>query len=95
MDHSTPVWLPSPGKGTFPAGLARPVFTRAGLAVWAQQERLPGWFRGLLQTWLAKFHVTPRADLFAAADRAGRRVGGDVRTRPLYRGYAWEVVIER
>ena len=60
-----------------------------------QQEQLPGWFRALLRGWLAKFHVTPREELFSAAERIGQSIGAEVRTRSLYRGYAWEVVIER
>ncbi len=58
-----------------------------------QQERLPGWFRALLRAWLARFHVTPRAGLFAAAMRMGAAAGGTVACRPLWRGYAWEVVV--
>ncbi|MBO9576195.1 MAG: methyltransferase domain-containing protein [Sphingobium sp.] len=60
-----------------------------------QQERLPGWFRMMLRGWLTKFHVTPRAELFEAAACAAAVLGTDVRTRSLYRGYAWDVVIER
>ena len=52
-----------------------------------QQERMPKWFRTVLFAWLARFHVTPRAELPAAlqgiagADRAAK-------VTPLYRGYA-------
>lgn len=60
-----------------------------------QQEGLPGWFRAMLRGWLTKFHVTPRADLFSVATEAATLVGAEARTRALYRGYAWEVVITR
>jgi S-adenosylmethionine-diacylgycerolhomoserine-N-methlytransferase len=60
-----------------------------------QQERLPRWFRTMLRGWLAKFHVTPREGLFEAAARAAAEVGADIQCRSLYRGYAWDVVIER
>ncbi len=60
-----------------------------------QMERLPGWFRAGIMAWLAKFHVTPRADLFEVVHEVARVQGATVRMRRLYRGYAWEVVIER
>lgn len=60
-----------------------------------QQEGLPGWFRAGLMTWLATFHVTPRADLFAVAGRAAAGQGARVRSARLYRGYAWSVTIAR
>lgn len=60
-----------------------------------QQERLPRWFRAMLRGWLAKFHVTPRADLFESATRAATSVGAEIGFRSLYRGYAWEVVVRR
>ena len=60
-----------------------------------QQEGLPRWFRAMLRTWLAKFHVTPRETLFDAAARAAAAFGGEVTCRPLYRGYAWDVEIAR
>jgi S-adenosylmethionine-diacylgycerolhomoserine-N-methlytransferase len=60
-----------------------------------QQEGLPGWFRTGLRAWLTRFHVTPRADLFAVAERIAAAHGATARTRSLYRGYAWHVVIAR
>lgn len=60
-----------------------------------QQERLPGWFRAMLKGWLTKFHVTPRADLFEIVERVAAAQGARARTGTLYRGYAWEAVIER
>jgi S-adenosylmethionine-diacylgycerolhomoserine-N-methlytransferase len=60
-----------------------------------QQERLPRWFRAMLFAWLAKFQVTPRADLFEVATRQAAAVGAEVECRSLYRGYAREVTISR
>ena len=52
-----------------------------------QQEMLPRSFRHVLRAWLARFDVTPRAELFAAADRfASDHL---VTHASLYRGYAW------
>lgn len=54
-----------------------------------QQERLPPAFRRLLQSWLARFHVTPRPDLMdVIADAAARR-GAIVASETPYGGYAW------
>lgn len=56
-----------------------------------QQERLPRAFRAALLAWLARFHVTPRARLRQALERAA----GDrtVDFTPLYRGYAWAAIL--
>ncbi|WP_167644898.1 class I SAM-dependent methyltransferase [Mameliella alba] len=51
------------------------------------QAGLPGWFKGALRAWLARFHVTPRdtlgAALYEMAGGAAALSGQD-----LYRGYA-------
>jgi S-adenosylmethionine-diacylgycerolhomoserine-N-methlytransferase len=60
-----------------------------------QQEGLPRWFRNMLRAWLNKFHVTPRERLFEVARREAAALGARAHVRPLYRGYAWEAVIER
>ncbi|CAN5340704.1 class I SAM-dependent methyltransferase [soil metagenome] len=60
-----------------------------------QQERLPAWFRTLLLGWLNKFHVTPRTDLFSACEKVSARYGLRCTGAPLFRGYAWSVVLER
>jgi S-adenosylmethionine-diacylgycerolhomoserine-N-methlytransferase len=53
-----------------------------------QQERLPGLFRRLLHAWLAKFHVTPRADMLDAAQLLAARHEARCEAGALYRGYA-------
>jgi S-adenosylmethionine-diacylgycerolhomoserine-N-methlytransferase len=65
------------------------------IADFGQQEGLPTWFRTILQAWLARFHVSPRADLEAA-------IGAQIAGRPFRmefirhaRGYAWIAVIRR
>lgn len=60
-----------------------------------QQERLPAWFRGLLRGWLARFHVTPRADLVAVAAEEAATRGLALEHTALLRGYAWQVTIGR
>lgn len=58
-----------------------------------QQERLPRWFRSLLRAWLAKFHVSPRADLERVLRALATKLGAELEFRPLYRGYAWYAVL--
>lgn len=56
------------------------------------QEHLPGWFKSALRAWLAKFHVTPRDDLFSELTAAAATAGMDVEVTPLYRGYSVHAV---
>lgn len=60
-----------------------------------QQERLPRWFRAGLRTWLRTFHVEPRAMLPAELAVQAERIGGRLAVTPLYRGYAWHLVLTR
>ncbi len=60
-----------------------------------QQERLPRWFSALLKGWLARFHVTPRADLFETCSALAERHGLIVETRQLCRDYARSVLLRR
>lgn len=62
---------------------------RLYLVDFGQQERLPGAARRLLQAWLAKFHVAPRADLPAEFETVARAHGATSAFSPLNRGYAW------
>ena len=59
-----------------------------------QQDRLPRTFRSLLQRWLAQFHVTPRADLFAVCEEIACERGLHVQTSQLYRDYARAAVLK-
>ena len=54
-----------------------------------QQEHLPAAFRRVLRGWLARFHVTPRADLFRILEEAAAERGAVVTAERLYGGYAW------
>jgi S-adenosylmethionine-diacylglycerol 3-amino-3-carboxypropyl transferase len=58
-----------------------------------QQERLPAWWRAALFAWLARFEVTPRAELEAVLRGVAIRRGLRLAFRPLYRGYAWSAVL--
>ena len=60
-----------------------------------QQERLPRLFRPLLHAWLDRFHVTPRADLFATCETCAAEQGLKLETRQLYRDYARTAVLTR
>jgi S-adenosylmethionine-diacylgycerolhomoserine-N-methlytransferase len=64
---------------------------RLDIVDFGQQEHLPRWFRALLFAWLAKFDVTPRADLFAVVDKIGLKA----QHRALHRGYAWSARLSR
>jgi S-adenosylmethionine-diacylgycerolhomoserine-N-methlytransferase len=59
------------------------------------QSGLPGWFRTGLQAWLARFHVTPRADLGRAMTATGIRTGGSATCAPRLRDYAQYAVLRR
>ncbi|MEO2039522.1 MAG: methyltransferase [Martelella sp.] len=56
-----------------------------------QQERLPAWFRAGLRAWLAKFHVTPRADMVAVLE--AEAIGAELRFDTIGRGYAWHAIL--
>lgn len=57
-----------------------------------QQEQLPAAFRRALRSWLARFHVTPRADLFRVLEEAAAARGAVVATERPYCAYAWVAV---
>ncbi len=52
------------------------------------QADLPGWFKRMLERWLAKFHVSPRTDLSAALVALTEKRPAEVLYRTLYRHYA-------
>jgi len=54
-----------------------------------QQERLPRWWKRLLFAWLARFHVTPRAQLPELLHAIADKDGYTARFTQLHRGYAW------
>ncbi|MEP3279727.1 MAG: class I SAM-dependent methyltransferase [Stappiaceae bacterium] len=54
-----------------------------------QQERLPRPFRNLLFAWLARFHVSPRADMITVLSTKGQKKDLIVEKRTLFGGYAW------
>ncbi|QPH56134.1 class I SAM-dependent methyltransferase [Pontivivens ytuae] len=68
---------------------------RLHIVDFGDQARLPAWFRSILRTWLAKFHVTPRGDMEAVLTDLAARHGVTCTFRPLYRGYAWSAVLAR
>ena len=60
-----------------------------------QQGGLPSWFKRVLFAWLARFHVHPIAALPAALADLASREGLQLRTRDLYRGYAFYAELAR
>ncbi|WP_417410064.1 class I SAM-dependent methyltransferase [Hoeflea sp.] len=53
-----------------------------------QQTALPGWFGKGLKAWLARFHVTPRANLRQAMTAIAADHGAELHFSTLYRDYA-------
>lgn len=60
-----------------------------------QQTGLPRWFKAGLHGWLAKFSVTPRAELEAELTALAARTGGKLTFRRLYGDYAQIAVLEK
>lgn len=60
-----------------------------------QQEQLPASFRRALLAWLAKFHVSPRAELSSAFEAMAAQHHAAPSFSPLYRGYAWLFTAKR
>ncbi|MBX5046193.1 class I SAM-dependent methyltransferase [Rhizobium lentis] len=58
-----------------------------------QQEGLPRWFRRMLQAWLAKFHVTPRADLRDVLEAQAEENNARLSFEIVGGGYAWRAAI--
>lgn len=61
---------------------------RLEIVDFGQQEGLPNLWRRALFGWLARFHVSPRADLAGALKVLASDMGGFPHSRTLYRGYA-------
>lgn len=60
-----------------------------------QQERLPHWFRNMLQAWLRRFHVTPRANLREVLHARLDAANADILFEDIGRGYAWHAIIRK
>lgn len=58
-----------------------------------QQEGLPSPFRSFLFAWLAKFDVTPRAELHPALNEIAKLQGLAMSWTPKLRGYAWAAAL--
>lgn len=65
------------------------------IADFGQQEGWPGGFRRFLQTWLKRFHVTPRESLFDVMRAKADRDGAALELKSIGRGYAWIAVYHR
>lgn len=60
-----------------------------------QQERLPGWFRHMLQAWLRRFHVTPRANLREVLEARLYEANAEMIFEYIGRGYAWHALVRK
>jgi len=58
-----------------------------------QQENLPSWFGQALKSWLRRFHVTPRPDLYQALEKRLEAAGARLEFEKIGRGYAWHAII--
>ncbi|MGE0629519.1 MAG: class I SAM-dependent methyltransferase [Hyphomicrobiaceae bacterium] len=68
---------------------------RLHIVDFGQQAGWPKWFRAVLFAWLARFSVSPRADLEQALAEASSAVGASLKFERLYRGYADYAVLTR
>ena len=59
------------------------------------QAGYPGWFRHAVTAWIARFHVTQRADFDCVIQAAAARHGCTAEVASWYRGYAWAAVIRK
>lgn len=86
-----PVW-----REALAAGMSRLAPNgRLSVVDFGQQEQLPSIFKMLLFAWLAKFHVSPRADLQAELATLAIQHGARLEAQKLYRGYAFYAEISR
>jgi S-adenosylmethionine-diacylgycerolhomoserine-N-methlytransferase len=53
-----------------------------------EQQQLPASFKRMLRAWLARFHVSPRAELPAALSAIAGAEGGSLTLCHLWRDYA-------
>lgn len=60
-----------------------------------EQDRLPAWFRKALRSWLARFHVTPRAELPAMLEAISARRNLTLHSTILVRDYARLFILKR
>jgi S-adenosylmethionine-diacylgycerolhomoserine-N-methlytransferase len=58
-----------------------------------QQENLPALFKSFLQSWLARFHVTPRKTLRQVLEERVKTRNASLEFQALGRGYAWRAVV--
>jgi S-adenosylmethionine-diacylgycerolhomoserine-N-methlytransferase len=68
---------------------------RLELVDFGQQEQLPRLFRPVLFAWLARFDVSPRADLHSALSMLAAQEKLVLAWQPKLRGYAWTARLER
>ncbi|WP_249406350.1 class I SAM-dependent methyltransferase [Rhizobium sp. CFBP 13726] len=60
-----------------------------------QQENLPNVMGSALKSWLARFHVTPRATLEQALEKRLAPAKADMMFEVIGSGYAWRAILRR
>ena len=65
------------------------------VADFGDQRGLPRWFRSILHTWLALFHVQPRDDFEPVLQALAKVRGLNCEFIPLYRGYSFLAALRR
>ncbi len=65
------------------------------IADFGQQEGLPRGFHRALQSWLRRFHVSPRASLFEVIRTKAQENGAVCEVSSIGRGYAWTAIYRR
>jgi S-adenosylmethionine-diacylgycerolhomoserine-N-methlytransferase len=60
-----------------------------------QQEQLYPWFGRILKAWLARFHVTPRANLRHVLEARLACANADMTFHKIGGGYAWHAIVTR
>lgn len=68
---------------------------RLHIVDFGQQEALPRWFKSGLHAWLAKFSVTPRAELEAELQKLAAETGAKLTFKRMLRDYAQRAVLEK
>ncbi len=86
-----PPWreaLPEAFKAVAPGGSLH-------IVDFGQQTGWPRWFRSMLMAWLAKFTVTPRAELEQELRKLADQAGAELLFTRLYRDYAQLAVVTK
>jgi S-adenosylmethionine-diacylgycerolhomoserine-N-methlytransferase len=68
---------------------------RLHIVDFSEQGQLPAWFRRGLRAWLAKFSVTPRAELEAELMALAVETGAQLEFGRMFRDYAQRAILAK